>query len=105
MMMMIAGQLDGMLTHVGIDPLVRVKVSGRRSRREYRGNKNKVELTQDLVYKWIPTFESMVLSRCNATCERVFDTYESAVGQYGYSLRNLKRVVPTPLLREYLLPV
>ena len=101
-----SGQLDEMLQYFGIEPVVPVKIAApkTRARREYRGDRRVATLNRDLIYNWMPTFESMVMAQCNVTCNAVFDKYETAVNRYGYSLKNMKRVVPTPFLREFMLP-
>ena len=106
------GQLDAVLKHFSIDPVVKIEFKmpqspnafGRRERREFHGDPTKVTFNKERVHKWMAKFESMVMAQCNVTCNAVFDKYETAVNRYGYSLKNMKRVVPTPFLREFMLP-
>ena len=98
------------MQHFGIDPVVRINFTTSsvdahvrsQHRRDYRGDRNRPTFSKEYVYHWMPTFESKVLAQCNVTCNAVFDTYESAVNRYGYSLRSMRRVAPTPFMREFL---
>ena len=96
---------DKMLLSLGIQPAVKIPIAdeGSRQRREYRGTdpKNPV-LDPTLVYSWIATYDAEVAKNA-ALCASVQDKYEMRVQQYGYSLKNLRRVVPTKFLREFML--
>ena len=95
---LLAAFFDKMLMSLGIQPAGKIPI---RQRREYRGSdpKNPV-LDPDLVYSWISTYEQEVANNPRQ-CMHVQEMYESQVQQYGYSLKNLRRVVPTKFLREF----
>ena len=90
-----------MLSHLNIPSLVLVPMS---RRREYRGDPKHPMLDKGLLYAWIAEYEAVVAALPADRCAQVVDKYESRVAQYGYSLRNLKRVVPTLRLKDFLLP-
>ncbi len=54
------------------------------------------------VHAWIDSYESTTAGY-RGVCDAVADKYEQQVQRYGYSLKHLRRVVPTLFLKDYLL--
>ena len=72
-------------------------------RRELHGDAHQPMLNTSYVYSWVSSYEQLVAILPSRQCEAVVDKYETRVAQYGYSLRNLRRVVPTKWLKDYLI--
>ena len=73
----------------------------RRDRREFHGDRNQVRFDSNMVNSWKEEFRERV-SR-DGVCKAMVDKYDDAVAKYGYSLRDLKMVEPTPFILKHLL--
>ena len=72
------------------------------TRREYRGNRQRVQLDAQHTYRWVKSFER-VLPSVQGDCDQVFEELEPRIEKFGYSFYNLKRVAPTLFLQPFAL--
>jgi hypothetical protein len=96
---------ERLLSVLNMAPSVKVPVTltkaMSRMRRELRGDASQPVLDKSLVYEWIAEYKEQV-RKMPAVCMRVAERYEDQVAMYGYSLKNLRKVVATPHLAQYM---
>ncbi len=75
--------------------------SNKRTRREYHGDASRPVLDRELVYDWITEYNE-VAARMPSMCTQVIDRFEEQVALFGYSLKSLRKVTPTPFIAEFM---
>ena len=75
-----------------------------RTRREFRGDRRRIEFDTSQASSWLQPF---LIYRANNTdvCNAVADKYEARLNRFGYSLRELLRVEMTETVRPFALQV
>lgn len=68
----------------------------------FHGNRHHAVLDPLAATSWIKSFVA-IFDLQSPACTALIDTYERPLRQFGYSLRNLSAVLPSPLLDPYLL--
>lgn len=96
---------DELLQYLGLDAFITINITDstpRQHRREFSGDWRNPTISRDSVYSWINTYQSTTTS-IPELCDAMVARYEDHVARYGYSLRELRRVVPTAFTQRYLL--
>ena len=95
--------MDQILVHFEMEPLIKVRLASSRGRREFRGDRSDVQIQPELTFSWMKSFEKFT-AKIPLQCEDLYNNYEEHVAEYGYSLRDPMKILPSPILQPYLLP-
>lgn len=79
-----------------------IEIGQSRRRREFHGDRQQIGIKKDYVFDWVPLYRDLI-RKSQGQCELVFAEYEPQVNQFGYSLRNLTAILPTPHLNDLML--
>ena len=99
-----AAYIEAIESFLGLPHAITVPHVASRDRREYRGNRQHVELSPVHAYAWMQSFEN-IRGEISAVCDDVFRRYEADVNVYGYSLVEPMRALPSPALDPFTLVV
>ena len=96
-----ADQFRAALKRLGLSCDIDIAVGSKR-RRNFQGDREHPVFDPMLAYRWLPSYMS-VADRMPSVCNRVADMYEARVNAFGYSLRNLRQLQTTDMIRPFLI--